>query len=556
MIFWFRGEPSTIDEGGLTRLVFHTESATSLVIDHGVGNGGLQYDFHVSPRETTTYTLTAKGPGGTATASATVTVVPRPPLVLEPACSGPGCGVAGPTLFSGSGTGVWRFVNRTTVSQHLDVAIDGVLPTNEVVLLVSNPSTRMTAGTDWPALDPAVTPVSLEPAGPGPAPVAAIAGTPPVGTIRTWIETGTQPLVSHPAAVRAACPLPDGRQLVLWVALASAASGSFGDDDLAWYQATFCGASGGAARAFGLLGEPWGPGADRYGNVIHETAGAPRDVDLVFVEDVGQDWLAYFEEGSVFLPGLYDSNQALAIFVNAPWIHLDPSVVPGGRVLTTAVVIHQLAAMVDFYRHRVELGDFDSPWLAEMKARMALELILPVVTSERDPIFAESWVADYLTSTSPVPLDLSGVPVPTAPQMIGAFGAFLARGYGAGFLTAIQSCTTVFGVDCLQQAIVAAGGGGFADEFARFGASVFALIPPGGAPSGYGFPTMTRDGYALGSIDLTGQESRRVQRSDWGYYMPPLSHSFFAEPIGPGRTTYRRTGVPVPAGTTLLVVVR
>jgi peptidoglycan-associated lipoprotein len=71
--------PNTVDKGGSTTLTWQTTNATDISID-GIGavqpNGSQQ----VTPAESTTYHLTAKGPGGTQEATARVTVnAPAPP---------------------------------------------------------------------------------------------------------------------------------------------------------------------------------------------------------------------------------------------------------------------------------------------------------------------------------------------------------------------------------------------------------------------------------------------------------------------------------------------
>src|SRR5215475_5891367 len=66
--------PETIDKGQSSTLTWQTTNATDVSIDNGVGalqpNGSQQ----VSPTESTTYTLTAKGAGGSQNATARVTV--------------------------------------------------------------------------------------------------------------------------------------------------------------------------------------------------------------------------------------------------------------------------------------------------------------------------------------------------------------------------------------------------------------------------------------------------------------------------------------------------
>lgn len=78
--------PETIDKGQSTTLTWQTSNATDVSIE-GIGaiqpNGSQQ----VTPTESTTYTLTAKGVGGTQTATARVTVNAPPPPPPPPAPS-------------------------------------------------------------------------------------------------------------------------------------------------------------------------------------------------------------------------------------------------------------------------------------------------------------------------------------------------------------------------------------------------------------------------------------------------------------------------------------
>ena len=70
----FAANPSSIDPGQSSTLSWSTINATSASIDNGVGAAPIGGSVSVSPRQTTTYALTATGPGGSATATATVTV--------------------------------------------------------------------------------------------------------------------------------------------------------------------------------------------------------------------------------------------------------------------------------------------------------------------------------------------------------------------------------------------------------------------------------------------------------------------------------------------------
>lgn len=75
--------PETIDKGQSSTLTWQTTNATDVSIDNAAvqPNGSQQ----VSPAESTTYTLTAKGEGGTQTATARVTVNAPPPPPPPPA---------------------------------------------------------------------------------------------------------------------------------------------------------------------------------------------------------------------------------------------------------------------------------------------------------------------------------------------------------------------------------------------------------------------------------------------------------------------------------------
>jgi len=70
--------PDTIQSGQATTLTWQTQSATDINIE-GVGAVEASGSKTVSPTESTTYRLTAKGPGGTQEATARVTVNAPPP---------------------------------------------------------------------------------------------------------------------------------------------------------------------------------------------------------------------------------------------------------------------------------------------------------------------------------------------------------------------------------------------------------------------------------------------------------------------------------------------
>ncbi|MGD0199120.1 MAG: peptidoglycan-associated lipoprotein Pal [Bryobacteraceae bacterium] len=76
----FTAEPGTIERGQSATLRWSVSDATDISIMPGVGTVSARGNREVSPSDTTTYTLSAKGPGGTEGASATVNVtIPSPP---------------------------------------------------------------------------------------------------------------------------------------------------------------------------------------------------------------------------------------------------------------------------------------------------------------------------------------------------------------------------------------------------------------------------------------------------------------------------------------------
>ena len=70
--------PNTVDKGQSTTLTWQTTNATDVSID-GIGAVQASGSQQVTPADSTTYHLTAKGAGGTQEATARVTVNAPPP---------------------------------------------------------------------------------------------------------------------------------------------------------------------------------------------------------------------------------------------------------------------------------------------------------------------------------------------------------------------------------------------------------------------------------------------------------------------------------------------
>lgn len=76
----FSVEPSTIERGQSAVLRWNVTGATNVAISNGLGTVPANGTQRITPRETTSYVLTATGPNGDASRTATVTVTgPAPP---------------------------------------------------------------------------------------------------------------------------------------------------------------------------------------------------------------------------------------------------------------------------------------------------------------------------------------------------------------------------------------------------------------------------------------------------------------------------------------------
>jgi len=80
----FSASPSTVHPGDPAQLTWTTQNATEINIS-GIGTVPASGSRSVSPNESTTYSLAAKGPGGSADADARVTVLmPAPVATTQP----------------------------------------------------------------------------------------------------------------------------------------------------------------------------------------------------------------------------------------------------------------------------------------------------------------------------------------------------------------------------------------------------------------------------------------------------------------------------------------
>jgi hypothetical protein len=598
----FTVDPPSIVLGATATLSWSVTDATSLTIDQGVGTVAGS-SVPVIPAATTTYTLTVTGPGGRATRTATLTVT-TPPPVLEPACAGAWCGAVSGTLYSGTGIGIWRYRNNTGVTRTIDVRIGGVSSGKQAALVFSNGTgggmaALPSAGTlAFPSmaslrLEPPVEsdPVDLAPeqwhqglleenrqiglalraarrAGAS-APRAALASpalpTPALGDSRTWKETSASPAVVYDTVARDVCDLPGGRKAVFWVDPRSTASASLTADDLAYFKTTFCGPAGAAAdggfgRVRDLMGDVWGMVDPGLTSAVISDTPVLQDVNVVFLEvptgTAPKIWAGYFWGGNnirrSYGAAYASSNEALAFFIDATQVHAGST----SRGYIGSALLHELAHMANFYQRAVSRGTPNDTWLEETTATMTDDIVTPVATPDHVSIIPGQRILPYVRSGGAISYIGWDYPAQNSYSVAGAFGAFVDRRYGTSILSGTIGCAGT-GIDCLDQLIGAAGGTGFADEFARVGASIFALLPPTGTPDGYGYPTRVSGSYTLAAIDVAAYAAnRKATATSLGLEFPAGSHTYQLDTVGTGRAVYTRTGIVVPEGTSIMLVIQ
>jgi hypothetical protein len=597
----FAATPASVVLGSPSTLSWSVSGATSLSIDPGVGTvtGSSKA---VTPGTTTSYTLTATGAGGSATATVTVTVT-APATVLEPACSGASCGAVSGSQYSGPGIGIWRYRNTTGAPQTIDIRIGGVSPGKEALLVFANG----TAGTaTLPSMGtlpfPPVASLRIEPpfdADPAElareawhqaileenrqlglslraagargslvarAPVAEqVLVTPAVGDHRTWNELTASPAVSYDTIARETCALPGGRNAVIWVDPRSTTSGSLTAEDLAYFKTTFCGPAGAAAdggfgRVKALLGDAWGAVDPSLATMLIPDGPPLQDVNLVFLEVPGalstKTWAGYFYGKNNFLrsygAAFTASNEALAFFIDATQVHASTS----SRGYIGSALLHELTHMVNFYQRNVVRGTPNDTWLEETTATMTDDIVTPAATPDHVSIMAAQRIRPYVASGGAISLIAWDYPTQNTYSLAGAFAAFVDRRYGTSILSGTIDCPGT-SIDCVDGLIRAGGGTSFADDFARVGASIFGLLPVAGTPADYGYPQKVSGAYTLAAIDVTAYaSSRKPTATSLGLDFPAGSHTYQLDTLAGGQAVYTRTGVSVPAGTSILLVIK
>lgn len=519
-------------------------------------------------------------------------------------CSGSNCGALSANTYSGNGVGAWRFVNPDNAPAILNINISGVKSGQRATLLLTNTGTTTTAqnpslGTLSSPLSPPASTTRTKATVQAPerllgatteahfhntllaknqalsgllsrSKAAALPGratlanpTPSVGTARTWndlFDSRTTPVPYATTAV-ATCGLPSGRNVVFWLDPNATQAGVVTASDITAMQSTVCGASGGFDRMNTLLGDVWGAAASRYPTqLIQDGSNNLQDINIAIVNAPDSSgWAGYFYGLNNFLKSAdasaANSNQALVFFINANQIK-------DSRAYALSSLLHEATHMTNFYQRAVARDTAHDTWLEETSAMMTEDIVTPVVNAGYNPI-ASIRVPTYMATGGGTSY-INWIDLASDNYAIGgSFGAFINRRYGLSiYQQLITNCndgsTSNGSYTCFDALIKANGGSSFADEFAHFGAALFAPLPLSSAIDHYGLASKTDGGYTLGAIDT----------SQFASYLPtqptPIgnsgftatSHFYTVDTLATNASSYVRNQVIVPAGSTLLLVIR
>ena len=509
-------------------------------------------------------------------------------------------GASNPSTYSGSGIGVCQYSNTTASSKLIDLAINGVSSANTVTLLFSNGSTSdqasLSTGTASPNINSNNAKAIVASAEPEtdeakskrlkeefhesvlnqneeiarnllktrdqssarsfngdflPQPLSPLP-SPAIGAARVWIDAYATPVVSYSTTNQSVCSIPNGRNVVIWADAASLSGSYISSASISSLANSVCGQDGGFDRLTTLLGDAWG--THNYSNLILDTA--KQDINIVIVKPTARPaWAGYY--GNINSYTTYTtSNQALVFFISAYTLNQSINYVQ-------STLIHEATHMINFYQRTVARGSAHDTWLEETSAMMSEDVVAASFIKNSDGsaynLMQIVEIPDYLATGGN--FSYTNWQFLTGPSYAigGSFGAYLNRNYGTAIMTGlINSCpgiTPGSSYPCMEKLIQANGGSGFSEAFARMGASVFALLPSSGLPSGYGFPAKTAGKYSLVPIDLSTKTAPSTTPSN-GSTILSTSHAYKRDGISVGKNSWSRTGVVVPANTSVKVVVR
>ncbi len=574
-------------------------AALTLLASCGGGEGGGMSLLPSGPLTPPPASAPAPAPGALAPP---VPPPPAPQPELGVDCAGEHCGAVAPGRYGGSGTGVWRYVNAGTEAATLPVSIQGVAG-REVTVIYANP-------TALPATMPRLV---LEPALPKAAAVARQRAAPPrryhsasdmlaravagerlaasrrgppraraaapraqaqaqaparVGDTRHWWYGDSWDAMEARAAVlRKALRADDGRAVYLWVEEGEHGEGKVDDAKLeAFAQRIAGGPQSIYAMATRLAGALWGPHADEglippEGQPLHIVyVNFNRDQEPFgymgrfipvnnFLRDPNDEYLKYSNEALVFF---MDTE---TIYLGEPW---------WGIQMQTSALAHEMTHLANFYRRSVlmsEDGSGHAPRFAPFLEETSALMMQDIVDADLDPGYHTlysyrfpEWLHKSLGNCSYTVWNAALDDEHCASyDTASSFGGYLLRHYGLDFYRSLLRST--FAGDSLQRlddAILRAGGSGFAEAFRRWG-TMAALLPDDTSPQGFGMPQRLEEGFWLPPIPGPMYSAVREWPSSVPAALAPHAQfPFRRTPVG---DRYEEL-LSVPPGVALTVVVQ
>ena len=556
------------------------QTATGSAIDHVFLTEGT-YTVTVLATDSNSHTLPM--------ASTTITVLPStlPAAVNDvfvPDCSGTYCGAADAHHYTGQGVGVWRYNNTQATEATLNVDISGLSSSNKVTLVYTN------GNNSYPISVPFAAPLSpfknassadgqataaedahnvmllnnqriaremIERRGKhfqiqglgknksvvGPAPI------PSIGSTKSWIDSYSG-IKTYSAKVHFVCPLPDGRKAIFWLDQSAGVS----DVDMNALETIFCGEQGAYAQLTNLMGEPWGAAAANDATLIQDLPNALQPINIVLLNaPKGGPWAGYYFSGNNLTKAINpNSNEALTVFVDANQFKSSAN-------YTRATLIHEAVHLFNFYQHSVANSETHDMWLEETSAMMGEDMIVPHYLGGYNEMITLR-LPGYLSSGGTLSLVNWQYAQNISYNLGGSFGTFINRRYGSSIFSHLNgpclSTEDQSSYGCFDALLKANGGNGFADEFARFGASTFAGLKTKNLPIGYGFPAIQTGDLALQPIDISKMLKNRPATGKYSTPLPATSHRYELISIPAGQTQWVKNNIVVPANSILMVVVQ
>lgn len=561
--------------------------------DNTTGNGAsVQHAYSNAGNYQVTVTATNTKGAKTVSAPFSVSVLQQVSNALTAACGGSNCSATGATTYSGSGVGVWQYQNAGTTPVLMDFSISGVKAGQVATVLFTNASESATLlAPGFGNLPASVAPFHREnlhsqalhsqmqkdlkhdemlqrnqalaraiAQGKAVGRVAASQSTVPriravaIGDTRVWIDGyDIKNPVSYTLKAAQICRLNSGRNAVFW----SDPNGGATAADVAELANTFC-ANGGAGKAgfdalTNIMGDAWGSAA---GSEMISDAKGLQDIHVVLPKvPVGTGWGGYFWGLNNYLKSnggnFSNSNEALVFFVNG-------TQVSQAMNFYKSTLIHEAVHMINFYQRAIVRGTDHDTWLEESSAMMGEDILSKRLSGGTFNKIAESRLPAFLASGGGVSYinwpNLSG----NHYAMGGSFGAFLNRKYGQSMFGKIETdCKdggTQTSYQCLDALIKAAGGNGIGDDLARMGISVFGNTPGSALPQGFGFPLRTVDG-DFAAVDIASMAKVIPVTPVIPLLFMPTSH-YFRQEVLSSAGSYTKSGLLVPAGATLHIMIR